>query len=264
MRRMIRKSSYIFLFTLLVSCDFTSGINKDILNAQELTEDKNYREAATIYENLLNASLRTSIRTKIHLQLAQIYTAFLPDLPKAIFHYKEVLKSDVEPIWQIKALEKLSEVYFSFLKDYRNAFLYYDQLINFHPPIENRDTYLINMVACLVELGDAPGVEQLIKKHNLDTNPATQVKVYWYKGLLSYYFKNWQQAITDWKTYLKYEQDKDKIIETKFLMANSYEMDEKLREAYNIYYSLLNEYPNKDVINSRINSLYSRRAARKR
>ena len=47
-------------------------------------------------------------------------------------------------------------------------------------------------------------------------------------------------------------------------MGNAYETMEELKKAYNIYYSILGEYPNNDVIKNRLNSLYKRRIARKR
>jgi len=47
-------------------------------------------------------------------------------------------------------------------------------------------------------------------------------------------------------------------------MANAYEMLEKLKEAYNLYYSILGEYPNTKVIQNRLNSIYARKIARKR
>ena len=64
--------------------------------------------------------------------------------------------------------------------------------------------------------------------------------------------------------YLKYEKNKDRIIEAKFMIANSYETKESLKEAYDIYYSILPEYPNPEVIKGRLKSLFTRRQARKR
>ena len=60
------------------------------------------------------------------------------------------------------------------------------------------------------------------------------------------------------------EKRRDNIVQTKFLMANAYETMEKLKAAYNIYYSILGEYPNTEVIKNRLKSIYERRVARKR
>ena len=67
-----------------------------------------------------------------------------------------------------------------------------------------------------------------------------------------------------WDKYISLEKRRDNIVQTKFLMGNAYETMEELKKAYNIYYSILGEYPNNDVIKNRLNSLYKRRIARKR
>ena len=47
-------------------------------------------------------------------------------------------------------------------------------------------------------------------------------------------------------------------------MANAYETMEELKKAYNLYYSILGEYPNTEVIQNRLKAIYDRRVARKR
>jgi hypothetical protein len=83
-------------------------------------------------------------------------------------------------------------------------------------------------------------------------------------GLIEFYNKNWDKAVEYWLEYLKRERRKDQIVKVKFLIANAHESNEKLKEAYNIYYSLLPAYPNPDVLRARLKSLYARRVARKR
>jgi TolA-binding protein len=83
-------------------------------------------------------------------------------------------------------------------------------------------------------------------------------------GLVEFYSKNWDKAVEFWMEYLKRETQKDKIVKAKFMIANAYESNEKLKEAYNIYYSLLPSYPNPEVLRARLRSIYARRVARKR
>jgi tetratricopeptide (TPR) repeat protein len=83
-------------------------------------------------------------------------------------------------------------------------------------------------------------------------------------GLCYFYKKDWKKAIKYWKDFLVRSKEREKIISTKFLMANAYETNEELKKAYNIYYSILNDYPNPSVIKNRLESLYARRVARKR
>ena len=83
-------------------------------------------------------------------------------------------------------------------------------------------------------------------------------------GMIHFEKKEWRQAISFWNQYITREKRKDFVIEAKFLMANAYETLEALKKAYNLYYSILGEYPNTEVIQSRLNAIYQRRIARKR
>jgi hypothetical protein len=75
---------------------------------------------------------------------------------------------------------------------------------------------------------------------------------------------HWGPAIDMWKKYLEVETRKDKKVEVRYLMANAYETIENLKEAYAIYYSLLGEYPNTQVIQNRLKAIYQRKVSRKR
>jgi hypothetical protein len=66
------------------------------------------------------------------------------------------------------------------------------------------------------------------------------------------------------KEYIKRETRKDNVVQAKFVLANALENLEELKKAYNMYYSILSDYPNIDVIKNRLKSIYKRRVARKR
>ena len=83
-------------------------------------------------------------------------------------------------------------------------------------------------------------------------------------GIVSFKKKQWKIAINYWNKYIKKEKRQDNIVRTKFLMANAYETIENLEKAYNIYYSILGEYPNTKVIKNRLNAIYERKIARRR
>jgi tetratricopeptide (TPR) repeat protein len=87
---------------------------------------------------------------------------------------------------------------------------------------------------------------------------------YFYTAITHFERKEWKEAIFYLERYLKVETRQDYIVEAKYLMANSYESIENLKSAYNIYYSILGEYPNTQVIQNRLKAIYDRRVARKR
>ena len=86
----------------------------------------------------------------------------------------------------------------------------------------------------------------------------------YYLGMTFFIKRKWDPSIEYFKEYLRFEKKRHKIVKTLFLMANAYETKEALKEAYDIYYSLLGDYPNPEVVKNRLKSLYERRVARKR
>jgi hypothetical protein len=76
--------------------------------------------------------------------------------------------------------------------------------------------------------------------------------------------QQWKMAISVMNKFLKITKSYGRKYEGKFLIANSYENLEQLKKAYDIYYSILSEYPNTEVIKNKLNSIYVRKISRKR
>lgn len=247
---------------MLAGCDFTSGLHKDILKAQDHVTKQEFKKAAEEYERILDKKPSKTIQIKISYHLGEIYSIYLNDNKKALKHLDKIIKTSNEPSWQVKALEKIASIQFEDFKNYAAAKTAYKKLMGFVPRLERQDEYSLKYAQCEFYLENYNESEQLfldlIKTAQLGADP------YYYLGLGKFYTSSWDEAVSYWFEYLKREKRKDKIVQVKFLIANAYESAEKLKEAYNIYYSIIGEYPNPEVIESRLNSLYERRVARKR
>lgn len=258
------KIVYLFFLLLIIGCDFTSGLHKDILRAQNSINRREFKHAAKIYENILRRKASKSIRIKIYYQLAEIYSVYLNNYKKAIFNLDSIINESNEPLWQVKALERIGDIYFENLKEYEKSLKVYEKLSNFIPRLEKQDQYNFKYAQSLFYLGKYEESNKLFKDLSINGTENSKIRSFYYLGLSHFYNKDWDTSISYWFEYLKREKRKDYIIKTKFLIANAYESSENLKEAYNIYYSIIGEYPNPDVIKNRLNSLYERRVARKR
>lgn len=245
----------------MASCGFTSGLYEDILKAQEYTKSQNYLEASKIYKKILEKEPNQEITIKVNFQLGEINSIFLNNPQKAIKYYEEVIKISYIPLWQIKSLEKIAEIYFTNLKNYKKATENYERLVEFKPKLEKFDEYKFNIARSLFY---DKNFDEALKRFNELGSNRKLYESYHYIGLIHFYRSRWKKAIDSWFEYLKREKRKNKIVNTKFLIANAYESAENLKRAYNIYYSLLGEYPNQDVLKARLKSIYNRRVARKR
>ena len=258
-------SNLIFLMLLgLSSCDFTSGLNQDILSAQKNVDRQEFAKAVELYERVLKKNPSKIIKTKINYQLAEIYYLYLDEQVKALKYYQFIVDNVDDPLWQVKSLEKIADINFSFAKNFTDAIHAYEILMEVKPRLKNYDYYFLRVGESYFEMGKYNKAREIFNQIiSQPTNPY-YVEAYNQMGLIEFYNKNWDKAVEFWMEYLKRERRRDQITKVKFLIANAYESNEKLKEAYNIYYSLLPTYPNPDVLRARLKSLFDRRVARKR
>lgn len=254
----------ILLTALFVSCDFTPRLYQDILLAQEYVKEQKYTKAVTKYEEILGDNPTNEVKVKIYYQLGELYSIHLHQLEKAIKYYSMIKEIYPDPLWIVRTEERIADTYFSFGEQYQKSAESYEKLIRFVPRLKNYELYQYRLALSYFfnnQLDEAKKYLDIIGQNNAH---AYFVKSYYYLGLINFQQKNWSRAIAYWNEYIQLEKRRDEIVKTKFLMANAYETMEKLKEAYNIYYSLLGEYPNTDVIQARLNSIYERKVARKR
>jgi tetratricopeptide (TPR) repeat protein len=258
------RASLIAGLFFLNGCDFTSGLNREILTAQDYVERQEYAKASEAYERLLRQNPPKNILTKINYQLAEIYYLYLNQQTRALSHYKYIVENDDIPRNQVRSLEKIADINFSFSKNYKESIKAYQLLLSFKPRLQSADFYDFRVAEALFEDGQLEKADERFSKFAFDTNHAHHIESFYYQGLIRFYQKRWDPAVERWLEYIKREKRKDLIVKTKFLIANAYESGEKLKEAYNIYYSLLSDHPNPEIIKERLKTLYARRVARKR
>lgn len=256
--------SKFLIFLFILGCDFTSGLNQDILSAQKYVDNQQFDKAVQLYERILVKNPSKVIKTKINYQLAEIYYLYLDQQVKALKYYQFIVDNVDDPLWQVKALEKIADINFSFARHFSESIHAYQILMQVKPRLSNYDYYFLRVGESYFEMGRYDKAREIFNQ--IISNPTNPyyVEAFNQMALIEFYNKNWDKAVDYWLEYLKREKRKDQIVKVKFLIANAYESNEKLKEAYNIYYSLLSTYPNPDVLRARLKSLYARRVARKR
>lgn len=264
LKLLFNKSLCLLLLLGLSSCDFTSGLNRDILTAQKYVDGQEFSKAVELYERILVKNPSKAIKTKINYQLAEIYYLYLDEQVKALKYYQFIVDNVDDPLWQVKSLEKIADINFNFSKNYRASIKAYNVLMDFKPRLKNYDYYFFRVGESHSELGNYAQARDIFTQILTQPTNPYYVEAFYQNGLVEFYKKNWDRAVEHWMEYLKREKRKDQIVKVKFLIANAYESNEKLKEAYNIYYSLLTSYPNPEVLRERLKSLYARRVARKR
>lgn len=247
-----------------VGCDFTPRMHKDVLRAQNYLQSQRYEEAIKTYRSILNKNPSNEIKVKIHYQLGEIYSTYLGDNEEAIAQFNTVLREASDPIWSVKSLERIGDINFSYLRNFEESMEYYFKLTQFNPKLQNSDFYEYRLSLSLKNLGRLEEAIESFERIVQQPNHEFHIRSIYEIGDLYFQKKDWQTAINYWMDYIKKEERRDNIVQAKFLIANAYETMEELQMAYNLYYSILGEYPNTEVIRNRLRSIYDRRVARKR
>lgn len=249
---------------LLVSCDFTPPINRKIIDAQNYITEQKYAKAAYLYEDILKSNPAEDLRLKICYQLGELYSIYLGQYKKAVYYYTEVKELTEDPLWLIKTEEKLADVNFNYLKNYKDAIKNYTRLSQFTPKLKNFDFFELQIGLSYFYLNDISAALTQMTKIQSNPNHEYFIRSFYYVGLIYFEQKEFNKALYVWQEYLKREVKKEQIVQAKFMVANAYESTENLKMAYDIYYSIANDYPNPDVIQNRLSSLYARRVSRRR
>ncbi len=249
---------------LFSSCDFTPPINRKIIDAQNYISDQKYNKAAFLYEDILKSNPGPDLRIKVCYQLGELYSIYLGQYKKAVYYYNEVKDLTEDPLWLIKTEEKLAEINFNYRKDYRDSIKNYTRLSEFTPKLKKYDYFQLQIALSYYYLNDTENAVKQLLKIQSDTNHEFFIRSFYYLGLIYFEKKEYNKALFVWSEYLKRETKKENIVQAKFLVANIYESTENLKMAYDIYYSIADDYPNPKVIENRLTSLYGRRVSRRR
>ena len=253
----------VFLLALAF-CNFTPPLLSEIEEAQKLIVEQRHQDAIFKYEKILDKNIPKDIQVRIYYQLGDLYSIYLAKNEKALRYYKKVKENIKDPLWLVKTQERIAEIEFSFLKQYEESFKNYDQLARFNPRLEKNDFYEFRRALSLFKMGNLSMASIYFKEMTNQVDHKHHTISFYYCGLVDFEQKKWDTAIKYWNQYIKREKIRENIVQTKFLMANAYETMEKLKRAYNLYYSILGEYPNTKVIQNRLRAIYDRRVARRR
>ncbi len=264
MRQSLKKNIFLIFFLINVSCDFTPRIHKDALEAQELILAQKYQKAIFVYENILKEGPDKPVKVKIYYQLGDLFSINLALNQKAIHYYSKVREVTADPLWLVKSEERIAEISFKYLQDYTQSIKSYKKLSSFKPRLKSFDLYEYRLALSFLNNKEFNNAEVKFLEISKKKKHLYGLKSMYQLGHVYFGEKKWKKAIEQWSEYVKLETKRKNIIQTRFLLANAYETIEELKKAYNLYYSILGEYPNREVVQSRLNSIYQRRVARKR
>lgn len=255
---------FLILIFTLVSCDFSTGVSRRILKAQKFVNTYHYDEALKEYHQLVKLNIPEKVKHKIYYQIAEIYNLYLMDKKKALFYYDKVNDHYVDEKLRSITLKKATILSFE-LRDFSRVIKYYRYFLeNKKVSSKEKNFYEFEIARSYFEMNQwdkAKEIFLLILKNSKNPYHARSL---FYLGQIASYEKKDDLAISYWKTALKSEKKTQLETELKFYLANLYEHKQDLDNAYKYYYSIIESYPNPNVIKKRLEGVYNRKVSRRR
>jgi tetratricopeptide (TPR) repeat protein len=247
----------------MVSCSYSTGLYEDILKAQEFIKSNEYSKASSLYERILDKNPSSEIKNKVLFQLGEINYKHLGQFKKAINYFSIVIKNTNDVLWHVKASEKIADIYMNNIKDYNEAINIYSKLMSFEKKLAKSDFYNFQKAKAFTELKN---YKTAIKIYSEIINNKEEFSKDALNELAKIYFvkRKWKLAIKYWKSFNKVSKNNNKKIIATYFIANSYENLDLLEKSYETYSSLIGKYPNQEILNARLESVYQRRVDRKR
>lgn len=247
-----------------MGCDFSSQSHQKILEAQKLLNEFQYEKAVKKYEEVVEKIPSGNLKYKLLFQIGDIYSLYLSQPEKARSFFDQIIKETNDPNWKVNSMERIADLEYSHFRDFKLSSELYQKLYDFYPYLANRDLYEIRLAESLMEIGELDKSKKYLQGIVKSTGHEFSTRSFYLLGTIEFRRENWEKSVGYWLDYLRRETNKDYIIQAKYLLANTYETMEELEKAYNIYYSLLGDYPNPQVIRNRLRSIHTRRVDRKR
>ena len=252
------------LIPLIISCDFTTGVSRKILNAQDFVDNQQYQKAIDEYEVILELNPSETIKFKIFYQMAEIYSLYLINGEKALRYYELIENSLADNKLKKSAVIKASKLCFD-LKKYNRAVIYFENFIESEEFSEEEKNYFgMQMGISYYEMNDLKNARRVLGKISETKDNPYRSQSLFYLGQTYSLQYDYDKAISLWEKSLELERESERKIETKFYIANSYERQNKLEKAYKYYYSIIDFYPNPEIIKKRLERIYQRKVSRRR
>jgi len=253
------------LLILSYSCSPRSHLQEQLQLAQDFSDKHQYEDAYKVYQKLKKLNLNKNLKQEIIFQMAKIESVYLSEYKKSYAHLQELASmSSGDTNWQFLAYRELAFLNIDHLNQFNEAADYFDKLTHIAKEKDQKDYFEFKKVDALLKGGVSNKVEKLLLKMSQDKSHKYQSKAGYELGVFYFESAKWNEAITFFLNYLKQNVGKDEEVRIKFLIANAYESLDKLVLAYNLYASIINDYPNPELIKKRMNTIYERRVSRRR
>ncbi|MDO8644823.1 MAG: tetratricopeptide repeat protein [bacterium] len=266
MRKKKLKSLFLLLSLILpfFACNQAKELNQDLLQAEKFYSEQLFSEAAKVYERLLSRYPESDRAVEIGLRLATVYQYNIQDSEKALEAYLWVIRHFPKKTETVMAYEKRIEI-FKGRQEYGSAVEEYNNLLRLNFPEIQRDRYRYEQASCHLKAKDLHQARESLQRF-LKEFPKSE----WSDEALldlgeTFFLQNeFKPAEEAYRSLVQKYPQSPLLLTARFNRALSLEEMGEWNQSLRIYEEILPEYPNRDLIESKIKKLRERQEKTKR
>lgn len=191
--------------------------------------------------------------------MAQIYAYHLNDLKRAIKLIRRSIRITSDPIRLIKYKQILADIYFTNLRDFDSSSLIYRELLGVRPKLPQYSELKFRYAESLYMTSSYKEALTAFRSLQASYPGANKSKIQFRVGTCLYFLKRYDDAEKVFQTIVDNDFSYIFKVKSAFYLAGIYEEFNKLDKAYKFYSMIRYDYPNKSLIERKIESVARKR-----
>lgn len=261
---LVRNLVFCLVVLLIISSCTLNRTREDLLLAEKMVKKEKYPAAVHIYNKIAEKQPFSIEGQQALYNAATVYEMYLNNPKEAEQVYRLLLKRTKNKDLQEKTYKKLANLYLRVFRDYEKSIEAYTKLLeqNNNPEKAAEYSYLIGRSYFLASsFQNAIKIfEQVVERYpNSEYAKKANLQI----GNSFSSMSDCKSAESHYKTVMNYA-DSYLVNMATFGLATCYEEMDQLDEAYRLFSSIEETYPNKDVIQLKLRKIKRRRILRRR
>ncbi len=241
------------------ACNMQAGKSHYIL-AERLFNDRKYSAAVVEFQKIIEEDPKGPLAQQALFRIGLIQYLYLENYSYAIETFGRfiVLSQNIDLVYQ--AEKSIGEIYFSKLEDYKQAIQQYEKLLQKYPRSPENDFFILRKAKSYYSILEFKKAIQTYQEL-ISANPKSTyvVEAFYQIGNTHFTSGNCELAIKAFKEVTEKFSKSPQFIFAEFGIGNCFEELEKWDEAQQIYTKILDRYPTRKVVESKIKNLEDRK-----